>query len=100
MTSGTQRVTHILSAIEVLSYMYEPCVWVLLGKNGGNNYIRDFIFPVWKFREAGENESLFIKRDLSYIKFYNNKTCTLFYEARGNIFLFTKHNADSLIKDN
>jgi len=33
MTSDTQGVNHILSAIEVLSYMYKPCVLALSGKN-------------------------------------------------------------------
>jgi hypothetical protein len=46
MISGTQGVTHVLSAIKVLSYMYEPCVWALSGKNGGNNYSHDFMFSV------------------------------------------------------
>jgi hypothetical protein len=56
MTSYTQGVTYDLSAIEALSYIDEPCVWALSGKNRGNNYIHDFTFPVRKFRQAGEKE--------------------------------------------
>ena len=56
MTSDIQGVTYVLSAIEVLSYIYEQGVWALSGKNGGNNYIHDFMFPVRKFRQAGEKE--------------------------------------------
>jgi len=56
MTGDKQGVTYVLSAIEALSYIYEPCVWALSGKNGGNNYIHDFTIRVLKFRNAGEKK--------------------------------------------
>jgi hypothetical protein len=103
MTSDirVQGVTHVLFAIEVLSYIYMNHVYGLFQAKMEEIIISMiFCFLYGNLDKQERRNFLVQKRDFCYIKFYNNEICTLFYEATGNSFLFTKHYAGSLRKDN